>query len=243
MPLFGSAKRKVACKFQCGSCSAVQICLGLYLPGDSPAHFCRGDLHEGGGGRAALGSPVHLGKAWSSQLHDALIGQDHYLVLRTPVQLGNSQHGIHACLCLASGVSVEHAYSRSMPSYNALEQCTQGAKRVNINVASENLACGSKTNTSIGGAQCHAAAKVEPQSASSTAEGSRLRAACAPHRRPCESGCACPCGGAPRIVLCLSSLAGALLEHSPLDLELRTPFEEPGQHILICRLDSLAAYS
>ncbi len=56
----------------------------VYLPGDGPAHFCRGDLHEGGGGHTTLGSPVHLGKAWSPQLHDALVGQDHHLVLHTP---------------------------------------------------------------------------------------------------------------------------------------------------------------
>ena len=153
MPLFGSAKRKVACKFQCGSCSAVQICLGLYLPGDSPAHFCRGHLNEAGGGHATLGSPVHLGEARSPQLHDTLVGQDHHLVLHTPVWLSNNQHGFYACLCLAICVSAEHAYRRSMHSYNALVQRTQKAKGHSINVASDNLAYGSETNTSFGGAQ------------------------------------------------------------------------------------------
>ena len=119
---FGSGK--VACKFQCGSCSAMQICMGLYLPGDGPAHFCRGHPHEAGGAHTTLGRPVHLGKPWSPQLHDALIGQNHHLVLHTLVQLSNSQHGIYACLCLAPCFPAEHAYSRSMPSYNALVQCT-----------------------------------------------------------------------------------------------------------------------
>ena len=198
---------KVACKVPCGSCSAVPTCVRLYLPGDGPAQFCRGHLQEAGRGRATLGSPVHLGKARSPQLHDALVGHNHHLVLHTPAQSSNSHHGIYACLCLASCVSAEHAYSRSMPSYNALKHCTQGAKCDNINVASDNLAF----HTSFGSAQCHAAAKVEPQSASRTAEGSRLAAANAPHRRPCGSGCACPCGGAPPHLHPVSSSALYLL--------------------------------
>ena len=110
---FGSAKRKAACQFQRESCSAVQTCMGWYLPGDGPAHFCRGHLHEAGGGHTTLGSPVHLGKAWSPQLHDALVGHNDHLVLHTP-QFGLATHLHCFHLCLASLAAAEHTYSRSI---------------------------------------------------------------------------------------------------------------------------------
>ena len=118
---FGSAKRTVACQSQRESCSAVPTCVGLYLPGDGPAHFCRGHLQEAGGGRATLGSPVHLGKAGSPQLHDALVGQNHHLVLHMPVeQLINM---VLPCVCAwhhESQLSMQTAAActRTMHWYN-----------------------------------------------------------------------------------------------------------------------------
>ena len=114
--VLGCGAGNVMSHLDCTDCMTRAI--GSYLPRYGPAHFCRGHIYESGRGDAILSLFVHLCKTRSSQLHDALICQNHYLILQQP-RLSPARHA------LTPGAAQRHVSIDTRTAKAFIVECTR----------------------------------------------------------------------------------------------------------------------